>query len=968
MVKKAERMSSFAEQAERILALPVAHRVNALGGYGPGGEVIYESHPSGCPSVLVDSQDAAKVTFMSNGSVDFLLKLADGIEVHVLDGSFDPVEKREIGVPSGNVWVGLGVGGRRRVASLINPNANIGLAAERIRIVKLGDPRRAMWYCAFFKPGRAVAFATAVRYALVTTKAGPALVREIYLKNTGTKALAADLWTCFHLHGTQRFVYNKELWYDSGLPVTPGETVVAATVPYSDIVQIKRVSGAARGARPTDATCDYATFVGDTAASAFLPEAVRRGRMLPGGAARRLNRFTTAAVAAGKFVASVPRGRSATVQQSLLYVTDERLVQRFRRTSGTDTPAYEAISKSFLAAARELIERTPAAADVCRQLAASGKARAAPFFELNLPAQRAVSEYANSVWTGVAELYENCRAHGAKLAGGIELGTRDRAQDMWPKMKEDPGRVRADLIHALSFMYVTCEAPPAGGKPLTLPQKLHGMFPRQYPSRWDDRTQELANDNRPYADSPLWLVNALDMYIRETGDAGILLEKVRTVRLTNPQQPEVSGIVGHDAEHTILEVLFEIFACFERHVNDSPYGMAQVLYGDWCDPVDMFGTSAVGDAATRGKGRGVQVRLSAHLFECLVAVVDLCRVRPIAEMVARFDLGGRVAALGRLAESIRRNVVKFAWEAGARGFPAGFIDFIHELNKDGSRPDYAAGQIGYTLGSMKGRDFDGIRRRQLEAQAYGLQMLLTERDYLTPVDGAREMIAKLLETTDNLFFDEKLGLVMFSVPIANSARSRRMVGRMGVVPVGCAENGEYHHCQVFMHRFRLSAPGQADTVWRQFKPIMSAMRDESLAGPFETPCTSYASDKKDPHFGKGMYFGLSGSTDWIVEIFQKIAGLELALHDDAKPSVRVRPNLPSEIDETLTFRRTIHCALPGGGYRRIPFSLDIRRRGEGRKRKGTLIKVNGKRAEKAEVWDLAGCRRVRIEITGVYGG
>ena len=87
----------------------------------------------------------------------------------------------------------------------------------------------------------------------------------------------------------------------------------------------------------------------------------------------------------------------------------------------------------------------------------------------------------------------------------------------------------------------------------------------------------------------------------------------------------------------------------------------------------------------------------------------------------------------------------------------------------------------------------------------------------------------------------------------------------------------------------------------------------------------------------------------------------------SKSSVRVRPNLPSEIDETLSFRPIIHCALPGGGYRQIPFSLDIRRRGDGKKRKRTLIKVNGKRAEKAEVWDLAGCRRVRIEIVGVYG-
>ncbi|KPK83519.1 MAG: hypothetical protein AMJ81_08095, partial [Phycisphaerae bacterium SM23_33] len=263
---------SLAARAERILALPVAHRVSALGGYGPGGEVIYEAHPPGCPSVLVDSQGDATASFMSNGSVDFLVRLQQGMDVHVLDGSFDAVEKRETGVPSANVWLGVGRGSKRRVASLINPAANLGLPARWVRIVKLGDPDRAMWFCAGFELAGGLAVVSAVRYAMVTTRAGPALTREIHVRNTGRRTLAAELWTYFGQHGTQRFAYNKQLWYDSGLPVTPWETVVAAPVPYSRIVQLKRISSAGRGVRPAAATCDYATFVGDTAATALLPE------------------------------------------------------------------------------------------------------------------------------------------------------------------------------------------------------------------------------------------------------------------------------------------------------------------------------------------------------------------------------------------------------------------------------------------------------------------------------------------------------------------------------------------------------------------------------------------------------------------------------------------------------------------------------------------------------------------------
>jgi hypothetical protein len=169
-----------------------------------------------------------------------------------------------------------------------------------------------------------------------------------------------------------------------------------------------------------------------------------------------------------------------------------------------------------------------------------------------------------------------------------------------------------------------------------------------------------------------------------------------------------------------------------------------------------------------------------------------------------------------------------------------------------------------------------------------------------------------------------------------------------------------------MHRYRLSVPGQADTVWSQFKPMMSALRDESLCGPFETPATSYVSDKDDPHFGKGMYFGLSGSVDWIVEVFHKIAGIEFALHDDTRPVITVNPNLPAALDHQLTFRRVVHAADGKGGYRQIPLSLTIAREGKGKALKETRILVNGERKDKAEIRDLAGLDKVDIRITRVF--
>lgn len=974
---------SFAREAESILNLAITARVNRLGGYGPGGEVIYEGHPDGCPSVLVSTAGAAKATFMSNGSVAFEVKLDGGMDVHVLSGHFDATEKREIGVPSNNLWLRL-AGRREVIAGLINPADGSGCAPVAIRIVKLGDPGRAMWFCADFAPQPGVAFRSAVKFQLVATPAGPALLRLVYLRNIGREPLEADLWSFFNLHGTQRFVYNKEIWYDAGLPVTPLETVVSAPVPYTDIVQPKRVSTALGvGLRASESTCDYTAFVGTSAGSVRLPQAVRAGRLATGAGAQ-LNRFSIATIAANRFSVRLAPGRSTCLLQELLYVTEAATCARFRQQSGCPHPDYPRVAKAFHAAAAGLVRRTP---DVVRTMAAAARAAARPqppAFALELPRQPVMAEYARSLWTGVAELYENCRAHGAKMAQGIELGTRDRAQDMWPKMKEDPGRVRTDLVHALGFMVVTVPDSHSWSAPLSRVEKLHGMFPRQYPSRWDDRAVEVQNDNRPYNDSAIWLVDAVNLYVRETGDTSILKESVGTVRLTSPETPERSGLVGGERFLRVADVLVEIFKAYGRQVADSPYGLVQVMYGDWCDPVDMFGTSRVGDAATRGMGRGVQVRLSAHVFLTLVDTIDLLdavaggtsgSVEAWKDGKAKGQKGGSSSVapsiqssilptppalddLRRLADTIRCNVLRVAWEDGVQ---AGFITTIHELRADGSRPRYARGERGYTMGSWSGSDFDGARRRDLTAQAYGLRLLQIERGYLTPVPEGAAKIKRLLETCDRLMFAPKLGLRLIEPPISNDAVAQRLVGRMGIVPAGCAENGEYHHGQMMMHRFRLLVPGQADFAWAQFKPIVSAMRDASLAGPFEMPSTSYASDAADPHFGKGMYFGLSGSTDWIVEFFQSVAGLELALHDKRRPAVRVTPRLPRELGGELTLRRIVHVARPEGGYRQIPLTLRIRPAGA-KSRPG--VTINGRPAAAPEVATLDGVQALDIVLTG----
>ena len=941
---------AFGEQVVDVRRLAIAHpAASGQGGYGPGGEVIYTQHPTGCPSVLVDSRGGAKATIMSNGCVEFRVRAGDGLDVEVLRGHFDPVEKREIGVPSQDLWLRLDgqAATQPSIASLVNPQRNLNLEPAAIKLVKLTEPTCTFWFTAEFAPSPGTRIESAVAFSLVLTDSGPALLRRCRLHNGGPQAVSGQLWSFFNLMGTQRFAYNKSAWYDRGLPLGPDDFVVAATVPFSTSLQVKRLSArASANFTAGEATCDAFRFVGDCAATSLLPAAVRLGRLLelPGDPAA-FNRFSSPTITAAQRRFCLAPGEDAVLEEALLYVTAPATLELFASQMRSEGTGYPAVAAAFTTAGRNLLPRTPDVAACLAQVSAPTAAAepVASEFRIAIPAEPAAACYLNSLWSGMGELYENCRAHGARLADGIELGTRDRAQDMWPMLKADPLRVRADLLHALSFLYRTAtEAIPAGLRPLTRREKLHGMFPRQYPERWLDRTTAVRNDNRPYNDSAVWMVDALLHYLRETGDCSILSESVPTVRLTAPDAPETSALVGHDERLPVWEVLLEIFACYRRQAADSPYGMIQAMFGDWADPVDMFGTSRVGDNTTRGEGRGVLVRLSCHVFCSLTATLEMLKAFPLRAP----RLEREMPELQRFAADLRAAILRLAWEPEGQ-----FVDAIHELKADGTRPDYARGEIGYTLGSRRPeREFDGTPRTVLTPCAWGLALLQTTAPWLPPLPEREAMIRALLANVDRHCFSETNGLNLYAPPIANTETACRLVGRLGMLPPGCAENGEYHHAQVMMHFFRFGVPGQADTAWEQFKPVLSSARGPDLCGPFDQTSNSYACDPDDPHCGAGMNFGLSGSMDWVFELLESVGGLKLALHDPAQPDLRFEPNLPASFRGRYVLTRILHKADGRGGFTAVPLNLTIAPVAPGEAAGGTL---NGRPVERAEVADLA---------------
>ena len=933
----------FRNEARKILDLKIAYRVNANGGYGPNKEVIYESHPFGSPAILTDKKGNATASFYSNGSIDFGVKVKNFSEVKILDSNFDKMDKREINVPSHNVWIEID----GKISSLINSEVGFFLKPGEIKIVKINQPNQEMWYCSKFY-SEDFNIETAVKVSLSNNEFGPILKREIYVGNNNGKKLEGNVWLFFNLPSEMENTWDRDIWYNRGIPLDDDNNIViASTVPHKKSLQIKQIHSTYYGdIQFVEATCDYLSFIGHSAASSFLPMAVQQGTILRRGARSRMNRFSSPTIAANHYKIDIAQKSYCVIQQNLLYVVHEEIINEFRDIIQSDSVNFNEVEKSFIQASKLLVNKIGVDLFTNRNINSNISLDNKFMLKLKLPSNPELEVFFDSICKNILHLYN--RSYGRKIADGTEIGMRDKAQDMWPMIKENPSIVRKDLIHKFSMMYTVPEFSNSTTTPMTLTEKLHGMFPRQYPSKWTDRTKKIKNDNRPFSDSALWPIETLFKYIKETGDYTILKEEISTSTLTDFEDPVNAEMVGVKNKLIIFEIINEIFNSYIRHIKDSPYGMAQILYGDWADPIEMIGTSIPGDTTSRGKGRGTSIRLSAHLFIVMIMYLDFLQDDRTKELFYDYNLENRISKLSKVANNLRKNTIFFGWEETKQSNTTGFISFIHEFKIDGTLPDYKNGEIGYTIGSMCNKDFDRINRRELLANAFGLEMLMIEKDYLESVENKEKKIKSIIEMTDNLLSDEILGVKLFSYSIANNENAIKYCGRIGMIGPGCSENGEYHHAASMMQYFRFGIPGQVNFAWKYYKPLLSVYRNEYLNGPFDSFANSYVSDPEDPHFSAGMIFGFSGTLDWAIEIIERIIGLELNLYSSNLPDVIINPKIPDELNNSLEFTMIIHLFIDEE-FSRIPIRIKVEKC-KGNSQCG--IWINDKKVQKAVINDI----------------
>ncbi len=192
----------------------------------------------------------------------------------------------------------------------------------------------------------------------------------------------------------------------------------------------------------------------------------------------------------------------------------------------------------------------------------------------------------------------------------IGRGFRDILQDSFGHRLAEPGAARDCILEVFSKQY-------ASGKCIRA---------------WRLPTAEL--DLQDYADSPSWMIMALDMYLKETGDFGILGVEVPFL---NAEDPYAAPTESADVwQHVVLA---------QRHLLSDlgRHGLSKIHYGDWCDTMNGVGAG----------GQGESVMLSMQVkWGC-----DL-----LAELAERLDQADLAAEMRQGAENLAAAIDRDAWD------------------------------------------------------------------------------------------------------------------------------------------------------------------------------------------------------------------------------------------------------------------------------------------------------------------
>jgi cellobiose phosphorylase len=207
-------------------------------------------------------------------------------------------------------------------------------------------------------------------------------------------------------------------------------------------------------------------------------------------------------------------------------------------------------------------------------------------------------------WVNVWLKYQEVQA--IRCGNGISansplMGFRDMLQHAAGNALIEPENSRNIILEALQYQYA------------------NGRAVRQW-------SRKGKHDTRDYRDSPVWIIHALTLYLKETADFAILETQV-------PFLDKGKGTVLEHAERAIAGLLDDL----------GPHGLSHIGGGDWFDPFTAIGI----------KGRGESVMLTMQLIDALNEMSALYKV---------INLNDQAAELLQQAENLKNAIEQHAWD------------------------------------------------------------------------------------------------------------------------------------------------------------------------------------------------------------------------------------------------------------------------------------------------------------------
>ncbi len=373
------------------------------------------------------------------------------------------------------------------------------------------------------------------------------------------------------------------------------------------------------------------------------------------------------------------------------------------------------------------------------------------------------------------------------------------------------------------------------------------VFSKQYPSGKAIRAWRLPHallDTQDYSDSPSWMIMALSMYLKETGDLDFLSESVPFLNASDPYAASTeSGSVFEHVKRAMQHLTTDL----------GPHGLVKIHYGDWCDTMNGVG----------GKNdTGQSVMLSMQVVWGCKLLGELCNY---LAKIGKVPEGEDLASLQELALVMT--------EAGEK-----LTEAINSKAWDGAWYARAFDDNGQAVGVSNGPAEDmGELRIFLNPQSWCVISGVAVKDR------AKQALASACEQLDTGY-----GMVL-SYPQSTFLKPR--LGQMSAMTPGFYENGSvYTHGNCFWAA-ALAIAGDGEAAWQAVKTMLpdTPNKPNYDGEPFAIP-NMYIGPVVERRKQQSLYLSgwRTGSAAWLYLILvEYVLGLRAEYQ-----GLRVDPKLP----------------------------------------------------------------------------